>query len=327
MKNEFKMIRKEMVTVGGLIFAAIMIILFPDPSYAKQEPSAYKIMEKNYYYINFKEVTALDMVDQTVPHHPMVRLIRPDGKERARDAYRYFRSHGKQGTGVDYKSCIILIFPPEMKGLSFVQVAYHKKTKEDNYWMFLPLLRRVRRITAGNQDDAWIGSDITYGDLGSTKPWQEDHRILGTDNYPHPWLVGKAEGKPTHPFKNVKILPEPVGGECWVVESIPKWKAYYAKKKSWCRKSDNRMVLAEYFDATGKKIKTYKRYWMNAKFVSVPKTDKDKIVQQAWYVRNELTGHISLIDFYHKVVAMNEEEAAVIAPEYYFTQAYIMRQR
>ncbi len=82
------------------------------------------------------------------------------GKERSRHA-RIFRREGadRRRTALFYES------PANVRGTGFLTVDYTDGGKEDDQWLYLPSLKRVRRISASERGDWFMATDLTYEDV------------------------------------------------------------------------------------------------------------------------------------------------------------------
>lgn len=90
----------------------------------------------------------------------------------------------------------VMVFhsPASVKDTRFLQI--ENKDRDDDQWIYLPALKKVRRIAASEKDSSFMGSEFTYEDLKSKEIEDYSHTLL-------------REGE----FN---------GYDCWVVESIPK---------------------------------------------------------------------------------------------------------
>lgn len=150
--------------------------------------------------------------------------------------------------------------PPENYGFGFVQMDYKivpdakfnhgVGTKTSDRWLYVPSLRKIRRIPSPRREDVVPQWDFTFDDNLGRPPWEYEHRIIGTDilyskdfirfpntvkkmamrnkenylkltgvdvsnNLPILWSLEK--GADAYPYYT------PDGGvECYVVESKPK---------------------------------------------------------------------------------------------------------
>ena len=93
------------------------------------------------------------------------------------------------------KKLMFFLSPADVKDTGFLSISY-PDDRDDDQWIYLPALKRVKRIAAKNQNDSFMGSDFTYDDMGTRNPNKDVHTLLGTS---------MIDGK-----------------ECYIVESIPK---------------------------------------------------------------------------------------------------------
>jgi Outer membrane lipoprotein-sorting protein len=98
-------------------------------------------------------------------------------------------------------------------------------------YLYLPGLKRTRRIAGGQRSGAFQGSDFTYEDLASRDPDSADYK---------------------------KLDDETVGADpCWQIEITPKKgvESGYGRMVMDVRKSDFLSLRARYFDAKGAPLK------------------------------------------------------------------------
>lgn len=115
----------------------------------------------------------------------------------------------------------------------------HKK-EDDDQWLFLPSLKRVKRISSSSKSASFMGSEFSYEDLGSQSVEKYDYFYLkdGTID----------------------------GNAVWVMDSIPKVKSGYSKQRVYMSQKYLIALKVEYFNrrnehfktATFKKIKKFK---------------------------------------------------------------------
>ncbi len=109
--------------------------------------------------------------------------------------------------------------------------SYDKEGKDDDQWIYLPALKKVKRISSDSKSDYFMGSDFTYDDLGDRHPSSDTHKLL---------------------------REETVGGEdCYVVESIPREEEYmYSRTITWIIKDKWIGKKKEFYDEDDDLLKT-----------------------------------------------------------------------
>ena len=141
------------------------------------------------------------------------------------------------------KTLITFHFPRDIKGTGLL--TYEHIEKGDDQWLYLPAVKRVKRIASENKSGSFVGSEFSYEDISSTKPQKYTYKYLREDTY---------EGQPV-----------------WVSERYPKFSSSgYTKILSWVNQSNYQTVKQEFFDRKGAllKIETVKgltlyleKYW------------------------------------------------------------------
>ncbi len=167
-------------------------------------------------------------------------LISSSGNERVREIKQYIKDFGDVE-----KKIMFFIKPADVRNTSFMNWSYDDPNKDDDQWIYLPALKKVKRISSDSKGDYFMGSDFTYDDLGDRKPNEDTHKILREE---------KLNGE-----------------DCYVIESIPKDEDYmYSKTVTWIVKDKWIGLKKEFYDEDGEYLKTLnikdykniKGYWI-----------------------------------------------------------------
>ncbi|MCP4215996.1 MAG: outer membrane lipoprotein-sorting protein [bacterium] len=151
-------------------------------------------------------------------------LVNAQGDKTVRKMTSRTKEAAKDGD----MSVITFLWPADVKGTRMLTRS-HKK-KDDDQWLYLPSLKRVKRISSRNKSGAFMGSEFAYEDLGSQE----------VEKYSHKWLRDE----------NLD------GRDCWVMERIPvSKKSGYSKQVSWVDKEYRQPLKMEYFDRKGELLK------------------------------------------------------------------------
>jgi hypothetical protein len=129
------------------------------------------------------------------------------------------------------KSYIRFTSPASIKGTAFLTWEY--EDRDDDQFLYLPALRRVRRIVARQKKSRFVNTDYTYEDMQQRKVEKDNHKILKTEKYKK--------------------------YDCWVLESIPREKnsSQYGKKVSWITKNIYLPIKTDFYDKKGRLVKVY----------------------------------------------------------------------
>lgn len=190
-----------------------------------------------------------------------LRLIDKDGSERKIVTRRLWKNYAGKDE-LDSKTLFWTEFPPDNRGTGFLIWDYAVEGKPDDLWLYLPSLRQSRRMTTRDQDDAFMGSDLTFADMGQRRLDEDEHTLIG-------------EGK----FSKTNT-------PCYIVQSVPKEKNSMYSKKVSCISKDNWLTLGiDYYDRKGELLKTQTIDWQEMKGVYIYKE---------MVVKNVQTGHSTI---------------------------------
>ena len=150
-------------------------------------------------------------------------LINKGGSKRERKISSFAMDVGK-----DTKQIMFFRYPNDVKGTGFLTVDYDDISKDDDKWLYLPAMKKTRRISGkSSKTDYFMGSDFTYDDVGERNVDEDTHTLLREE---------KVDGV-----------------DCWVVESVPKKSdEIFSKKVMWIRKDCLIAAKVEYYDKLGK---------------------------------------------------------------------------
>ncbi len=78
------------------------------------------------------------------------------------------------------KKMMFFTAPADVKDTSFMTWSYDSGQADDQ-WIYLPAMRRIRRIASDSKNDSFMGSDFTYEDMTLRHPDLDTHRVTGED--------------------------------------------------------------------------------------------------------------------------------------------------
>lgn len=79
------------------------------------------------------------------------------------------------------KSLMIFESPKDIKGTK--ALTFSHKFSPDDQWIYLPALKRVKRISSANRSGVFMGSEFTYEDLGSPEVEKFTYYYLKDETY------------------------------------------------------------------------------------------------------------------------------------------------
>lgn len=84
-----------------------------------------------------------------------------------------------EGKGEGDKTLIVFDQPRDVKGTAFL--SYTQKVGPDDQWLYLPAIRRVKRIASNNKSGPFVGSEFSYEDLSSQEVEKYTYKYLGEE--------------------------------------------------------------------------------------------------------------------------------------------------
>ncbi|MBX2809984.1 MAG: outer membrane lipoprotein-sorting protein [Cellvibrionaceae bacterium] len=127
------------------------------------------------------------------------------------------------------KSISIFDHPRDVKGTAFLSFSH--PVGADDQWLYLPALKRVKRIASRNKSGPFMGSEFAYEDLASFEVEKYTYKFLREE--------------------------ECAGGTCFVIEQYPVDKySGYTKMVNWIDKDEYRSWKTQYYDRKGALLKT-----------------------------------------------------------------------
>ncbi len=197
------------------VFLALVFAL-PVFALAQPTPNGLKVMENVYNRPTGKDQQGL----------LTMTLINSRRDERVRELKQFIKDYDGSE-----KKIMFFMAPADVRNTSFMNWSYDEAGRDDDQWIYLPALRKVKRISSDSKGDYFMGSDFTYDDLGDRHPQEDNHKILREETLD--------------------------GEQCYVVESIPKQKDYmYSRTVSWVIKDKWIGLKKKFYDEDGELLKT-----------------------------------------------------------------------
>lgn len=133
------------------------------------------------------------------------------------------------------KSLSVFDKPRDVKGTAFLSFSH--SVGADDQWLYLPALKRVKRISSRNKSGPFMGSEFAYEDLSSFE----------IEKYTYKYLQDEACE----------------GGQCFVVEQFPVDKnSGYTRRVVWLDQDEYRIRKVEFYDRKNSllKVLTFEGY-------------------------------------------------------------------
>ena len=152
-----------------LLAGIILPVIFTN-SVAAELPSADEIAQK----INARDEGI------AVARNLKMEMMDRHGKLRVRET-RAFRKYFDD----EKRTAIFYLTPKNVKGTAFLTYDYPDQAKDDDQWLYLPAMRKVRRISASDRGDYFLGTDFSFEDIKlETRISIEDYtrKTIGEDS-------------------------------------------------------------------------------------------------------------------------------------------------
>jgi len=100
-------------------------------------------------------------------------LIDKHKSKRVRDMKKYSKDFGE-----DIYSAIFFLSPSDVKNTAFLTYDYDDGAKDDDQWLYLPALKKTKRIASSDKSASFMGSDFTYSDMTSRTIEDYDYKLV-----------------------------------------------------------------------------------------------------------------------------------------------------
>ena len=186
-------------------------------------------------------------------------LIDRHGSKRARTLQTYSKD-----IGADIHKLMFFTHPADVKGTGFLTYDYEDVARDDDQWLYLPALKKTKRIASSDKSGSFMGSDFSYADMTSRDLEDYDFKLL----------------------KDSEVR----GKKVWIIESIPRTdlvieETGYTKSIAFIQQDNYLMVRAlhylenggkrKYFDV--QKSETINGVWVNLEMSMTTKQGKQTL--------------------------------------------------
>ena len=211
------------MTIRQIILLSILI-LFSTPTHAQTPDSSIAITPTGYDIIKKQQDLDLGFHDETMMGQMTLHSANGEKTERVFESKRF-----EKQTGIGEKSLIKFMKPADIQGTGLL--SYQNKKADDDQWLYLPSMKKTKRISGSGKSGSFVGSEFSFEDLIPPD----------IDKYTYQYLKSESCGDTT----------------CYVVSSTPQTSdSGYSKTISWIRIDNYRVVKAEFYDKKDRLLKT-----------------------------------------------------------------------
>ena len=130
------------IFVGCLLYSTVVI--------AQTNLTAVQIVQKAQDAIKVKGVQGISIL----------KIIDENGRERVRKIAQVTKNYNSEGVE---KRLLKFMEPADIKGTGLLTFDY--ESEEDDIWLYMPVLRKSRRIVSSEKSKSFMGSEFTYADM------------------------------------------------------------------------------------------------------------------------------------------------------------------
>ena len=206
------------------LYSCCILFMFPASSLSA-EYSAEEVMRR---------VDEREAGDSSVSDITLVLIDRRE-RQRIRNLKLYSKNYGE-----DTKTLSLFESPADIRGTAYLNFDWNDSLRDDDSWLYLPALQRVKRLASSDTSDSFLGSDFTYADInGFEVDWYD------------------------YSFVNESEMID--GEDCWVIEIIAKSEfkdraeeaTGYSKMQSWVSKEKFIQLRGQFWELRGNRIKFF----------------------------------------------------------------------
>lgn len=156
------------------------------------------------------------------------------------------------------KTVGIFLEPADIRGT--VMLTWEQSYGADEQWLYLPALKRTKKINAENKSGSFLGTEFAWEDISTTELSKYHYKFLRDE------------------------------GDTWVVERVPVYSfSGYSRQVTWVDKNNYQTVKIEFYDKKGDLLKTLElsdfqhiedKYWRPLHFEMMNHQNKKRTVLQ-----------------------------------------------
>lgn len=225
--------------MGKILFVLLTILVYGHATAQSPEQKGLEVAEK-----------AIKADEGFVSSEVELKMILRN--KQGQESERFLENKTFELTEDGDKSMVVFNSPKDVKGTA--TLTFTHKVGSDDQWLYLPSIKRVKRISSSNKSGPFMGSEFAYEDLSSDE----------VEKYTYKYVEESAvNGDPVAVVEQYPVDPK---------SGYKKRVAFYNLNK------DYRMEKIEFYDRKGEKLKTltysgYKKYldkhWRADKFYMV----------------------------------------------------------
>lgn len=158
-------------------------------------------------------------------------LIDKNGSQRVRELKSFTKDKGE-----DTWSMMFFLSPADVEDTGFLTYDYDEAARDDDQWLYLPALKKTKRIASSDKSGSFMGSDFSYADMTERPLEYYDYKLL---------QEGAIDGHPV-----------------WIIEAVPnneeeRDETGYEKSILFVRKDNDVMIRSKIWVKKGNRNKYF----------------------------------------------------------------------
>lgn len=269
--------RGAVFALASTMLALALTAATPD-SYAQMPPSAEAIMERSYQSSRVEGSTS----------EATFRLVNANGQERVRKTFGATRL---SADGASNQRVIRFLSPSDVRNTTTLLI---ETAGEDEVSVYLPALKKIRRLARNNKKASFVGTDLSYGDMMGHRPRDWVHKLVRQET-----------------FNSTPV---------YVVESLPRTPQVaddsgYSRRVSWVALDTFAVLKVDSFDSANALLKTIS-------YADIESVDSKARKYQAMRIEvmNVQTNHQTFIKFERFAASATVSDA-------YFSTRYLEKEQ
>lgn len=203
----------------ALVLVLVTTGLAPNSAGAADDPKAREIMLR---------VDQREDGDNQTSNLQMVLIDKRD-KQRVRELRSFSKDKGE-----DTYSMMFFLSPADVQDTGFLTYDYDEADRDDDQWLYLPALKKTKRIASSDKSGSFMGSDFSYADMTDRPLEKYEYQLL---------QESEVDGHPVWVIQSTPIDDEEID------------ETGYTKSIQFVRKDNDVVIRAKIWVKKGKRNK------------------------------------------------------------------------
>lgn len=281
---KLKIIIAVLAVFGSLVSTADVTQDLAIPS---GTPTADQIMDQVYYVNHFYAFKNYGIGD--VDGKITVLVNKSSGKKPTTITLeRYLNNNYADDPAIKARD-LAIFRSGKLRGTGMLITDFDDADKNQSYAIWIPALRKIRRFAEPAHDDAWGGTDFSFGDVTLRKPHHETHELMGSETFSGCLgavaLTDDEKNKYTRDLPDASCISD--GKDVYKVKSTTKFENWWYDYRISYVDSKSFADYRTDFYKDGKHIKVIDRDWQP----TATQNDPRQVVWGYWYGKTFETDH------------------------------------